>query len=75
MTKNYLIGKYHVAVYERDALNEGTLTAEETAGYWLYEAGYNPKRELMNMLGINRSSEADEFYSEVLSLLDEAAND
>lgn len=70
MTANDLIMMYRDAVTERDALNAGTLTAEETAGYWLDEASHAPRREFSRMLKerdilLSR----DPFYAKVNSLL------
>lgn len=48
-----LVYKYLLAVKERDALNEGTMTTEETAGYWLHEAAHDPLVEFDRMLAEN----------------------
>lgn len=73
ITKNGLIEKYLVAVDERNALEEGTLTEEETAGYWLYEASHNPRREFNYMLELQDILlSEDKFYSKVNDLLKEA---
>lgn len=81
MTQEYLIEKYLKAVKERDALNEGTLDAEETAGYWLYHASHNPRVEFDNMLkshGIRVTphlgyhyEDADPFYETVNNILED----
>lgn len=70
ITQNGLIGKYLVAVDERNALEEGTLTPEEMAGYWLYWASHNPRSEFTRMLKENDIllSEND-FYSKVNEFL------
>lgn len=71
MNRKHLISKYHVAVSERNALEEDTLTAEETAGYWLYQAPHNPLGEFLNMLKDNGIDEPNEnsFYAKVREYL------
>jgi hypothetical protein len=74
MTRNGLIGKYLVAVEERDALNEGTLTAEETAGYWLAEAPHNPRAEFTRMLkDLDILLSQNSFYNEVWGYIKEVS--
>lgn len=66
ITKDYLISKYHIAVAERDALNNGILNEEEMAGYWLYEASPNTRQEFDHMLKMNDVLlSQDEFYKKV----------
>lgn len=61
-----------MAVAERNALEEGTLTEEETAGYWLYEASHNPRGEFNYMLKVHDTIlSEDKFYSKVNDLLKE----
>lgn len=75
MTKNDLVRKFNIAVEERNALEEGTLTAEETAGYWLYWASHNPIQEFNNMLKANNILlSEDQFYNEVNNYLKECCN-
>lgn len=72
ITKSVLIERYLIAVDERNALEEGTLTKEETAGYWLYEASHNPRSEFNYMLKINDILLSEnKFYSKVNDLLKE----
>ena len=72
ITKSVLIERYLIAVDERNALEEGTLTEEETAGYWLYEASHNPRSEFNYMLKINDILLSEnKFYSKVNDLLKE----
>lgn len=72
ITKKGLIGKYLVAADERNALEEGTLTEEETAGYWLYEASHNPRGEFNDFLKIHDILlSEDKFYSKVNDLIKE----
>lgn len=72
ITKNGLIGRYLIAVAERNALEEGTLTEEETAGYWLYEANHNPRKEFNDLLKVyDILLSEDKFYSKVNDLLKE----
>lgn len=72
ITKYGLIGRYLIAVDERNALQEGTLTEEETAGYWLYEASHNPRGEFNYMLEVfDILLSEDKFYSKVNDLLKE----
>lgn len=71
-TQNDLIGKYLIAVSERNALEEGTLTPEETAGYWLFWACHNPRREFNDMLKENDIVLSNNsFYSKVNKFLTE----
>lgn len=69
-TQNGLIEKYLVAIKKRNVLEEGTLTPEETAGYWLYWASHNPRSEFNNMLKENDILlSEDPFYAKVNELL------
>lgn len=47
ITKNGLIGKYLIAVAERNALEEGTLTEEETAGAGFMKQAIIHEKNLM----------------------------
>ncbi len=61
-----LINLYLRAVIDRDALENNTLTAAETAGYWINHAGSHARKEFDNML-INSGIKLNEdtFYSSV----------
>ena len=68
-TKNGLIEAYKRVVKERDALNAGTLTVEETAGYWLYET-FHPREEFTRMLKNNDILLShNPFYAKVKDLI------
>jgi hypothetical protein len=74
MSNTELITSYQMAVLDRNALEDGFLTAEETAGYWIAEAPHAPLQEFERMLadfGIEPGE--DQFYDEVRSLLKEVA--
>ena len=66
----YYIAKYIMAKVERNALDEGTLTVEETAGYWLYEARPCPLHEFTQMLEQNNILlSQNSFYASVAEIL------
>ena len=72
MTIDYLVSQY-INARADGKLENGTMNAEETAGYWLYEASHAPREELNRMLKENgyESGYEDKFYGEVLSYLAE----